>query len=416
MAASNTRHDGGFWNDHAIKRPVGAPDLSASATSAQTAIPCVMMRGGTSKGAYFLATDLPQDPAVRDRVLLAAFGSPDDRQIDGIGGAHPLTSKVAIIGRSRRPDADIDYLFAQVVVDAARVDYSPTCGNILAGVAPFALEAGLVNASAAGVTTVRIWMANTDSLCRATVQTPHGVVTYAGDTAISGVPGTAAPVLLEFEGTEGSSCGALLPTGAASDVIEGIPVTCIDNGMPVVMIEAQRLGCTGYETPAQLNADSTLKARLEAIRLAAGVRMNLGDVTSRVVPKMTLVAPARAGGAICTRTFIPRVCHEAIGVLGAVSVATACVIPGSVASGCAVLPAGDRKQVSVEHPTGEFTVELEAHVDAGGIDIRHCALVRTARALFRGQVLVPGKIWDAAPAVPTVAKRASPISPLSIQS
>ncbi len=303
----------------------------ATATSVQAAIPCVMMRGGTSKGAYFLATDLPQDAATRDRVLLAAFGSPDERQIDGVGGAHPLTSKAAIVGRSQRPDADIDYLFAQVVVDEARVDYSPTCGNILAGVAPFALEAGLVKPSS-GTTMVRICMANTDSLCRATVQTPGGVVTYAGETAISGVPGTAAPVLLEFDGIEGSSCGALLPTGAVSDVIEGVPVTCIDNGMPVVVIEAALLGCSGYETPEQLNADIALKARLEAIRLAAGVRMNLGDVARRVVPKMTLVAPARAGGAICTRTFIPHVCHEAIGVLGAVSVATACVIPGSVAT------------------------------------------------------------------------------------
>jgi 4-oxalomesaconate tautomerase len=389
--------------------------LPPPATSAQTAIPCVMMRGGTSKGAYFLATDLPQDPALRDRMLLAAFGSPDDRQIDGIGGAHPLTSKVAIIGRSQRPDADIDYLFAQVVVDEARVDYSPTCGNILAGVAPFALEAGLVDASS-GTTTLRIWMANTDSLCRATVQTPHGVVTYAGATAISGVPGTAAPVLLEFEDIEGSGCGALLPTGATSDVIEGVPVTCIDNGMPVVVIEAARLGCTGYETPAELNANSALKARLEAIRLAAGVRMNLGDVTDRVVPKMTLVAPARAGGAICTRTFIPRVCHEAIGVLGAVSVATACVIPGSVAFACATMPAGDRKRVSVEHPTGEFTVELEAHVTPEGVDIKHCALLRTARALFRGQVLVPASIRDAAPPTPAIAKQAPAIHPLPIQS
>lgn len=388
---------------------------SPPAISLQIAIPCVMMRGGTSKGAYFLATDLPQDLAARDRVLLAAFGSPDDRQIDGIGGAHPLTSKVAIIGKSQRPDADIDYLFAQVVVDEARIDYSPTCGNILAGVAPFALEAGLIKASP-GTTTVRIWMANTDSLCRATVQTPGGAVTYAGDTAISGVPGTAAPVLLEFEGTEGSSCGALLPTGAASDVIAGIPVTCIDNGMPVVVIEAARLGCTGYETPEQLNADSALKARLEAIRLAAGTRMNLGDVTNRVVPKMSLVAPAREGGAICTRTFIPRVCHEAIGVLGAVSVATACVIPGAVAFAVAKVPAGERKRVSVEHPTGEFTVELEAHVTATGIVLKHCALVRTARALFRGQVLVPGSAWDAATAAPASAAQEFSNHPMPIRS
>ncbi len=387
----------------------------APAASAQTAIPCVMMRGGTSKGAYFLAADLPQDVATRDRVLLAAFGSPDDRQIDGIGGAHPLTSKVAIIGKSQRPDADIDYLFAQVVVDEARVDTSPTCGNILAGVGPFAIEAGLVK-PVPGVTTVRIWMANTDSLCRATVQTPGGVVTYAGDTAISGVPGTAAPVLLEFEGIEGSSCGALLPTGAARDIIDGVPVTCIDNGMPVVVIEAAQLGCTGYETPGELNDNAALKARLEVIRLAAGARMNLGDVTNRVVPKMTLVAPARAGGAICTRTFIPRVCHEAIGVLGAVSVATACVLPGSVAVACTTLPEGDRKRVSVEHPTGEFTVELQAHAGPRGLAIGHCALVRTARALFRGHVLVPGALWSGATTTAASAQHESTHHPSTIES
>ncbi len=363
----------------------------------QTEIPCVLMRGGTSKGAYFLAEDLPQDRAQRDLALLAAFGSPDPRQIDGVGGAHPLTSKVAIVERSRRPDVDVDYLFAQVVVDEARVDYSPTCGNILAGVAPFALDAGLVKASTSGETTVRIWMANTDSLCRSTVRTPQGKVTYAGETAISGVPGLAAPVLLEFDAIEGSSCGALLPTGHAQDLIDGIPVTCIDNGMPVVVIEAASLGRTGYESPEQLNADTELKARLEVIRAIAGERMNLGDCSGRVVPKMTLIAPAREGGAICTRTFIPRVCHEAIGVLGAVSVATACVVPGTVAAALALLPDGERKRVSVEHPTGEFTVELEARITANGVELKHCALVRTARALFRGQVLIPASILHPSP-------------------
>ncbi len=242
------------------------------------------------------------------------------------------------------------------------------------------------------------------------------MVTYAGDTAISGVPATAAPVLLEFEGAEGSSCGALLPTGAASDVIEGVPVTCIDNGMPVVVIEAARLGCTGYETPDELNADAALKARIEVIRLAASARMNLGDDTNCVVSKMSLVAPARAGSAICTRTFILRVCHEVIGVLGAVSVATACVIPGSVAFAVAMVPARDRKQVSVEHSAGEFTVELEAHVAVTGIVIEHYVLVRTARALFRGQVLVPGSVWDAAPAVLASTSQEFSTHPLPIRS
>jgi 4-oxalomesaconate tautomerase len=370
------------------------PSRRDTGLNAQTAIRCVLMRGGTSKGAYFVADDLPADPAVRDRVLLAAFGSPDARQIDGIGGAHPLTSKVAIVSRSRRADADVDYLFGQVVVDEARVDYSPTCGNILAGVAPFALENGLVPASSAGTTRVRIWMVNTDSLCEATVATPDGCVSYSGDARISGVPRTAAPVLLAFVGTEGSGCGALFPTGHAQDVVAGVWVTCIDNGMPVVVIAAGDLGATGYESPAELDANAPLKAKLEAIRLAAGPRMNLGDVARRVVPKMTLIAAPRDGGTVATRTFIPHVCHEAIGVLGAVSVATACIIAGTVAFPLAPLPAGARKTVSVEHPTGEFTVELDTTNGPDGIEVTRAALLRTARALFAGNVLVPTAIWN----------------------
>ena len=361
----------------------------------QTGIRCVVMRGGTSKGAYFLADDLPSDPRLRDRVLLAAFGSPDERQIDGIGGAHPLTSKVAIVSRSSRPEADVDYLFGQVILDEARVDYSPTCGNLLAGVGPFAIEQGLVRATP-GTTRVRIRMVNTDSLCEAVVRTPDACVTYAGDARISGVPGTAAPILLAFADTAGSSCGALLPTGHAQDVVAGVAVTCIDNGMPVVMLDARAVGCTGYESPDALNANAGVKARIEAIRLAAGPLMQLGDVTSRVVPKMTLIAPPREGGALTTRTFIPRVCHEAIGVLGAVSVATACVIDGSVATPIADMPAGARKSVSVEHPTGEFTVELETRSTPTGTEVTRSALLRTARALFAGTVLVPQALWNPA--------------------
>jgi 4-oxalomesaconate tautomerase len=356
----------------------------------QTKIPCVMMRGGTSKGAYFLARDLPADAEARDRVLLAAMGSPDARQIDGLGGAHPLTSKVAIIAPSQRADADIDYLFAQVVVNEPKVDVSPTCGNILAGVGPFAIEQGLVKA-AAGETRVRIYMVNTKSLCTATVKTPDREVSYEGETRIAGVPGTAAPILLDFENIAGSSCGALLPTGKTRDVIEGVPVTCIDNGMPVVVFAAKDIGRTGYESPAQLNADLDAKARIEAIRLKAGPMMKLGDVAKKVVPKMTLVAPPREGGAVATRTFIPHVCHEAIGVLGAVSVATACVLPGSAAEGIAVVPAGDTKVLAVEHPTGEFTVQLEM---AQGGEIKRAALLRTARRLFDGNVLVPRAVWN----------------------
>ena len=361
----------------------------------QTAIPCSVMRGGTSRGLYFLAADLPTDRAVRDRVLLAAMGSPDARQIDGLGGAHPLTSKVAVVSRSEREDADVDYLFLQVFVDRAEVSDGQNCGNILAGVGPFAIEQGLVPAQD-GATEVRIHMVNTGGIAIARVLTPGGQVEYQGGARIDGVPGTAAPVMLEFLGIAGSSCGALLPTGQAADTIDGVQVTCIDNGMPVVILRAGDFGKTGYESPAELEADEQLRARIESIRLQAGERMNLGDVRSKTVPKMSLVAPARDGGAICTRTFIPHRVHEAIGVLGSVSVATACLLPGSVAQEVSGLEtAGGARVIDVEHPTGFFTVEIE--IDAATADIRRAALLRTARLLMRGEVLVPGSAWgDAA--------------------
>ena len=362
--------------------------------TAQTKIPCVLMRDGTSKGPFFCAGDLPSDPKIRDQVLLAALGSPDTRQIDGIGGADPLTSKVAIVSPSAREGVDIDYLFAQVVVDEPRVDVSPTCGNMLTGVAPFAIEQGLV-AAAEGETHVRICLVNTNTLCEATVQTPGRQIAYDGDARIDGVPGTSAPVLLDFLDVAGSSCGALLPTGNVVDEIKGVAVTLIDNGMPVVVLRADDVDRTGYESRDDLNADAELKNRLEAIRLVAGLLMNLGDVTDKVVPKMTMVAPPVNGGAISSRTFIPHVCHAAIGVLGAVSVATACVIEGSAAAPIAAIPKGDTRLISVEHPSGEFSVELETRPgDNGGIDVVRAALLRTTRRLFEGNVLVPEAVWD----------------------
>lgn len=350
----------------------------------QVRIPCLLMRGGTSKGAYFLASDLPSQPTQRDRLLLAVMGSPDKRQIDGIGGSDPLTSKVAIIKPSDRADADVDYLFAQVLVDEPRVDYGQNCGNILAGVGPFAIEKGLVAIHAA-ITPVRIFMENTGQIAVAQVPTPNGAICYAGDTRIDGVPGQAAPVLIEFADVAGSSCGALLPTGNACDVFDGVEVTCIDNGMPVVLVRAADLGCSGEESPEQLETNTALKARLESIRLHAGPRMNLGDVSTRNVPKMCLIAPAQSGGAINTRSFIPHRCHSAIGVFGAVSAATACLIEGSVAHSIAHIPDGEVKRISVEHPSGEFSVEIRLHDG----QIAGCGLIRTARLLFEGRVCVP---------------------------
>jgi 4-oxalomesaconate tautomerase len=362
----------------------------------QTAIPSSVMRGGTSKGLYFLAADLPANAAARDRVLLTALGSPDARQIDGMGGAHPLTSKVAVVGRSSRPDADIDYLFLQVLVNRAEVSDSQNCGNILAGVGPFAIEQGLV-AARAGITEVRIHMVNTGGIAVARVQTPGGAVDYAGDARIDGVPGTAAPVMLEFLGIAGSSCGALLPSGRVVDMIEGVEVTCIDNGMPAVLVRAADLGKTGYESPAELEADEELKRRIEAIRLRLGGLMNLGDVSHKTVPKMCLLAPPRAGGVVCTRTFIPHRVHEAIGVLGSVSVATACLLPGSVAWQVGALaPAQGTRQLVVEHPTGSFTVEVELTLAGDAAEVRRAALLRTARLLMRGEVFVPHSVWGRA--------------------
>jgi 4-oxalomesaconate tautomerase len=355
-------------------------------------IPCTVMRGGTSKGLYFQALDLPADRAARDAVLLAAMGSPDARQIDGMGGAHPLTSKVAVIGPSSRDDADVDYLFLQVVVDKAEVSDSQNCGNILAGVGPFAIENGLVPV-AGPVTSVRIHMVNTGALAVAHVPTPGGLVEYEGDARIDGVPGTAAAIPIDFLDVAGSSCGALLPTGNVVDEVAGVRVTCIDNGMPVVILNAADFGVKGDEAPEVLEADAALKARVEAIRLELGPRMNLGDVAKKTVPKMTLVSPPAHGGAVGTRSFIPHRVHEAIGVLGAVSVATACVLPGSVAAQVAGLDGATGPQrLEVEHPTGFFTVDMDVAADGAGIKVNRSALLRTARKLMRGEVYVPGHL------------------------
>jgi 4-oxalomesaconate tautomerase len=354
----------------------------------QTKIPCTLMRGGTSKGAYFLASDLPADVATRDRVLLAVMGSPDPRQIDGVGGADPLTSKVAIVSASTRPGIDVDYLFCQVWVDKAEVSTQQNCGNILAGVAPFAIEQGLVPA-AGPETRVRIFMVNSSQTVVATVQTAGGRPRYDGDAAIDGVPGTAAPIPLSFAGTAGSTCGALLPTGRAVDVVHGVRVTCIDNGMPVVVMRAGDLGRTGYESRDALDGDSELKARIEAIRLAVGPLMNLGDVADKTVPKMILVAPPRDGGAIATRSFIPHRCHATIGVFAALSVATACLLPEGPAREVATVPSGRSRRILVEHPTGASPILLTVDQRDGQDRVIESALISTARALFTGHVLVP---------------------------
>lgn len=347
---------------------------------------CMVMRGGTSKGLYVLADDLPADPAERDELLLRIMGSPDARQIDGLGGAHPLTSKVAVVSRSARDGADVDYLFLQVFVDQALVTDQQNCGNILAGIGPFAVERGLVTTTPGdAAASVRIFMVNTDSLGTATFPLrPDGRPDYEGDTAIDGVPGTAAAVTIDFADIAGGSCGALLPTANAVDVIDGVEVTMIDNGMPVVVMRAADLGMTGTETPEELEADTALRDRVERIRLLAGPLMNLGDVSAASVPKIGLVSPPAGDGHLNTRMFIPHRCHEAIGVLAAVSVGTAARLPGSPAA--SVVRLGDDPSiVTCEHPTGVFTAAIDATVSAeGAIEVRRAGIVRTARKLMDG--------------------------------
>lgn len=360
------------------------------------AVPCILMRGGTSRGPFFLESDLPRDPAARDRLLLAAMGSPDRRQIDGLGGAHPLTSKVGIVRNSATPGVDLDFLFAQLQPDRDTVDVTPNCGNMLAAVLPFALERGLL-AAGDGATTARVLTLNTGMQCDITVLTPDGRLQYGGDARIDGVPGTAAPITIAFLDTAGSVCPALLPSGRVKDTVEvggdapfTVEATLIDNGMPMVLVRAADFGLSGYEAVADLDANVALKARIEALRLACGPLMGLGDVAAKSYPKMCLVAAPADGGSLATRCFIPHVCHEAIGVLAAVTVATAAVLDGSVTAGIARVPQGRRKTVSVEHPSGEFSVELELDAHDPQL-VARAALLRTARPIMRGEVLVPAE-------------------------
>jgi 4-oxalomesaconate tautomerase len=344
----------------------------------------MLMRGGTSKGLYFLAEDLPADAGERDELLLAIMGSGNPLQIDGLGGAHPLTSKVAVVSPSAQDDADVDYLFLQLGVEQATITDQQNCGNILAGVGPFAAERGLIAAGPTD-TTARIRMVNSGSVVTAVFPTPGGAPEYAGGTAISGVPGTAAAISLRFADTAGSTTGHLLPTGNVSDVIDGVPVTCADNGMPVVVAVAADLGITGYEPVEELAADAGLTARIRSLRLQAGTLMGLGDVTALSVPKTTLVSAPRDGGAICTRTFIPERLHTSIGVLGAVTVATALRIPGATGAGLATFPANGQV-VDVEHPTGHLAVEVELDTAASPPRVLSAGVIRTARKLFDGTV------------------------------
>ena len=361
----------------------------------QTKIPCVIMRGGTSRGPFFHASDLPADIATRDAVLLAVMGSPHEIQVDGIGGSHSVTSKVAIISKSKHPGADVDYLFAQVQINEGFVDTKPNCGNMLVAVGPFAIETGLVPAKN-GETTVRIFNVNTQSLVDSIVQTPGGQVTYAGDASIDGVPGTAAPVKLNFKSAIGSVTKKMLPTGKPLDVIDGIEVSCVDIAMPVVMMRADAFGNTGHETAVELDADRNLMSRMEAIRRKAGLLMGMGDVAGRVVPKMALLSKPRNGGAIASRFFVPETCHKSHPVTGTVCITSACAIPGTIASQMAALPPPPQGVIRVEHPSGMIIIDLDVDFAGGRQELRRAALVRTARRIFEGYVHIPEHVWAGA--------------------
>ena len=351
-------------------------------------IPCLVMRGGTSKGPYFRAEDLPKDIAERDRILLAVMGSPDLRQIDGLGGADTLTSKVAIVSRSQRPGVDVDYLFCQVVIDKPVVDTGPSCGNMLSGVAPFALEMGIVPIKD-GETSVVIYDVNTSSKIEAVVQTPGGRVCYKGDAAIDGVPGTAAPVILNFMDVVGSKTGSMLPTGKVVDVIQDVEVSCFDVAMPMMLLRARDLGLEGTEGRKEIDGNKDLLARIESIRLEAGRMMGFGDVTDSVIPKVSLLSEPRGTGAITSRYLTPHALHAAHAVTGAVCVSTACMVEGSVAYDLARRPEGNPRTIWIEHPTGMVDVRLETSGAGADLQVVRAGILRTCRPIMKGEVYVP---------------------------
>ena len=353
-----------------------------------TTIPCVLMRGGTSRGPFFLADWLPEDPEARDRTLISALGSPHELQIDGLGGGNSLTSKVAIVSRSTQPDCDVDYLFAQVSVQEARVDTRPNCGNMLAGVGPFAIDQGLV-APTGSTTSVRVYNVNTRSRIDVQVCTRGGQVQYEGDVQIDGVQGTAAPVLMNFLDAWGAVTGQVFPTGQRIDTLDGLQVTCIDAAQVMVLVRAADLGLRGDETPAELDANTALLERLERVRLQAGLRMGMGDVTHSVLPKSVIVSGGEQPDHIVSRYFTPHRCHRSHAVTGAIGVAAARVLPGTVASDTRTPPAAGVRRVEVQHPAGRIHVDVELALVDGHATLVRAALVRTARKILQGTLFVP---------------------------
>ena len=354
----------------------------------QLDLPCILMRGGTSKGPYFNAADLPSDRDSLARILIAAIGAGHPLNIDGIGGGSAVTTKVAILSQSDGAWADVDYFFAQVAVDKELVDFAPTCGNILAGVGPASLEMGLLPIGG-DETRVRIRSVNTGTRVEAIVQTPGGAVTYEGDARIDGVPGSAAPVLLNFMNVTGSRTGRLLPTGQPVDLVDGVAVSCIDAAVPLMIARAEDLGMSGHESPGELDGNRALFSRMEALRLKAGELMGLGDVSKSVVPRMALLAAPRQGGSISARFFMPWAAHPAYSVTGAICTGACLLVPGTVAAGLAALADTRPTPVRIEHPGGAIDVVFDWQVKGGAFDLKSAGLLRTARKLFSGTVHVP---------------------------
>jgi 2-methylaconitate cis-trans-isomerase PrpF/tripartite-type tricarboxylate transporter receptor subunit TctC len=366
---------------------------------ASLTLPCVLMRAGTSRGPFFLREWLPADEATRNELLVGAIGASDLLQVDGVGGGSTLTSKVAIVSRSAQPDCDVDYLFAQVGVGRQSVDTRPNCGNMLAGVGPFAIEQGLVRATP-GTTRVRVFNVNTRSRIDVVVQTPGGRVRYDGTARIDGVAGTAAPIHLEFLDAWGAVTGSVFPTGRRIDIVDGTPLSCIDAAMPLMMVRASDLGLRGTESPEELDGQRELLQRLESLRRKAGLAMGLGDVSDSVVPKPVIVSDGDADDSITSRYFTPRRCHASHAVTGAIGVAAAFALPGTVASG-RVRRSGEHT-VSVLHPQGR--IDVQVGIDGEGDDARiaRAALVRTARKIFEGELHVPSYVFSRlAPPEPT---------------
>lgn len=355
----------------------------------QTPIPFHFLRGGTSRGPYFRRADLPEDRDKLAEVLIAVVGAGSPLNIDGLGGGNAVTTKVAMLSRSAEAGVDVDYFFAQVAVEKREVDFKPTCGNILVGVGPAAIEMGLVPVSGE-VTPVRIRAVNTGALIEAEVQTPGGRVRYDGDVAIDGVPGTAAPVALNFMEVTGSQTGAMFPTGRPKDMIDGIEVSLVDVAMPMMIARAADLGITGHESREALDADTGLFARIEALRLKAGQMMGLGDVTKSVVPKIGLIAAPRRGGHLAARYFMPWTTHPTLAVTGSQCLAACALAPGTVAEGLAVTGPSPF-EMQIEHPSGLMDVRVK-YDDAGGFRFLSAGVTRTARLIARGEVMVPAGI------------------------